>query len=42
MGHAEQRREGNYACLIVSLLLFGSMALAVALGVTNSFDVATH
>jgi undecaprenyl-diphosphatase len=42
MAHAEQRREGSYACLIVSLLLFGSMGLAIALGVTDSFDVATR
>jgi undecaprenyl-diphosphatase len=42
MSRAEERTEWRFACLIVSSLLFGAMALAVVLGLTDGFDAATR
>jgi undecaprenyl-diphosphatase len=42
MSRAEERTEWRFACLIVSSLLFAALAVAVVLGVTDSFDVATR
>ncbi len=42
MDQSEERSEWRFACLIVSSLLFGAMAVAVVLGVTDDFDAATR
>ena len=42
MGQLEERSEWRFACLIVSSLLFGAVAVAVVLGVTDSLDAATR
>ncbi len=42
MARQEERTEWRYSCLIVSSLLFGAMAVAVVLGVTDNFDAATR
>jgi undecaprenyl-diphosphatase len=38
----QERTEWRYSCLLVSSLLFGAMAVAVVLGVTDNFDAATR
>ena len=42
MARAGERTEWRFACLIVSSLLFGAMAVAMVLGVMDSFDAATR
>lgn len=42
MLRAEERSGRSYACLIVSSLLFGTVSLAIALGVTDAFDAASR
>ena len=42
MARQEERTEWRYSCLIVSSLLFGAMAVAVVLGVTDNFDAVTR
>jgi len=42
MSRAEERTEWRFACLIVSSLLFAALAVAVVLGVTDSFDASTR
>lgn len=42
MARQDERTEWRYSCLIVSSLLFGAMAVAVVLGVTDNFDAATR
>jgi undecaprenyl-diphosphatase len=42
MARQEERREWRFSCLIVSSLLFGAMAVAVVLGVTDNFDATTR
>ena len=42
MARAEERTEWRFSCLIVSSLLFGALAVAVVLGVTDNFDAATR
>jgi undecaprenyl-diphosphatase len=42
MSRQEERTEWRFACLIVSSLLFGAMAIAVLLGVTDNLDAATR
>ena len=42
MSRAGERTEWRFTCLIVSSLLFGVMAVAMELGVTDSFDAATR
>ena len=42
MARAGERTEWRFACLIVSSLLFGAMAVAVVLGATDNIDAATR
>jgi undecaprenyl-diphosphatase len=42
MSQQEERTEWRFACLIVSSLLFGAMAVAVVLGATDNLDAATR
>jgi len=42
MSRAEERTEWRFSCLIVSSVVFGTMAVAVVLGVTDGFDAATR
>ena len=42
MSRQEERTEWRFACLIVSSLLFGAMAVAVVLGATDNIDAATR
>ena len=42
MSRQEERTEWRFACLIVSSLLFGAMAVAVVLGTTDNLDAATR
>ena len=42
MSNEQERTEWRYSCLVASSLLFGAMALFMALGVTDNLDVATR
>jgi len=42
MSNEQERTEWRYSCLVASSLLFGAMALFMALGVTDNLDAATR
>jgi undecaprenyl-diphosphatase len=42
MSNEQERIEWRYSCLVASSLLFGAMALFMALGVTDNLDAATR
>jgi undecaprenyl-diphosphatase len=42
MSNEQERIEWRYSCLVASSLLFGAMAIFMALGVTDNLDAATR
>lgn len=42
MSREQERTEWRYSCLVVSSLLFGAVAVFIALGVTDNLDAATR